>query len=233
MRVLLFCLCLGSLTGCARDDVPLGTEGEDTGGGTNTGNGSTGEDKDSGPDDNNTSNTGDNGSNGTGNASNGNATSGGEPDAGGSTGEECTPAMCSAPMDAGEIESDVDGSPVMVQGMGHAFVKVSAIDGQSTGNSAGGVRATLTSSGGNYDLFAYGGPNDACTSLSISSANPAGQSDSVAPIWGVNGPVVFVDWELTFEVRPADGMCDAPWTLTLQGNPCEMPFATSVPKQCP
>lgn len=217
MRAFVCGLSLLSLIACARSNVPLGTEDSTAGGNPSNGNGD------------------DAGNNGA------PIDSGAETDSGANgmqvkdSGpvDMCPAATCASPMDVGEILSDVDGAPMMVQGTGHAFVKVLAADGQSTSNSAGGIRATLNSTGGNYDLFAYGGASDACADLSISSTNPAGQADSVAPIWGVNGPVVDVSWTLTFEVRPAAGQCDAGWTLNLEGNPCPMILAPSVPKQCP
>ena len=196
---------------------------EDNTSGSNTNNSGSDEDANAGTPAEDSGNTG-------GKADSG-ATGGMQKDAGQPA--KCPAASCAMAMDAGSVLSDVAGAPITVQGMGNAFVKVSAQDGQSFANSAGGIRAKLTSAGGNYDLFAYGSAADACADLSISSTNPAGQADEVAPIWAVNGPVVTVDWVVTFEVRAAVAdQCAESWTLNLEGNPC-MVTGVVVPQQCP
>ncbi len=222
MRVLISCLSLLALFGCARSNVPLGTE--DNTAGSNTNNSGSDDDANTGTPAEDSGNTG-------GKADSG-ATGGMvQQDAGQPA--KCPAASCAMPMDAGSVLSDVAGAPITVQGVGNAFVRVSAQDGQAIANSAGGIRAKLTSAGGNYDLFAYGSAADACVDLGISSTNPTGQADEIAPIWAVNGPFVTIDWLVTIEVRAAvSDQCAESWTLTLEGNPCTV-SGLVVPPECP
>ncbi len=226
MRVLLCSLLVVSLHACARDDVPLGTDNspaDSSNGGADATGGTPEADANNG--DMNTS--GDNAGNGP------DANDGGGNTSGGSSGM-CAAASCDMPMDGGELKSDVDGPAKTITGRGHAFVRVSAKDGMAAANAVGGVRATLTATEGNYDLYAYGGRNSAaCDDLSIASTEPAGETDTVAPTWSTEGlNPAGVNWTLTFEVRPADGSCDGTWMLVLEGNPCPR-FTPVVPAQCP
>jgi len=226
MRVLLFCLGLGALAGCARDEITLGSEATNTGGGNNTGANAAGADEDAGT-------GGDNAGNSSSDAASNN--SGGEPDAGGSTGGQCTPAMCAAPIaDLGELDASDETSSLMEQGAGHAFVTLTAVDGNSQGlsgfNGILGIKATLTAPAGTYEVHIVGdlsAVSNACTANAS-----AGSAEEVTAIWNGMGPVAAApDKRLSVEVRPLTAACDGAWTLTVTGLPCMSP--TVIGASCP
>jgi hypothetical protein len=89
------------------------------------------------------------------------------------------------------------------------------------------ARITLTSTGGNFDLYVYRGNTVGdgggveCTTVTSSSTEAAGSPDVVALTWNDNRPVGGHDDTrlLTIEVRAADSSCaGASWSLTVEGN---------------
>lgn len=138
--------------------------------------------------------------------------------------DPCAPEnACADPTDLGTVRGDKGGDTIVVQGTRPQWFKVfvrEADEGLLAKKLK--VRGTLSSPPGkNFDLYAYrnkgcGGPNG--------QSNKYSTDDVVTLEWGESGVPNGKDDDevIHFEVRWATGhVCaeDAPYTLTIRGNP--------------
>lgn len=153
---------------------------------------------------------------------------GGMPGAGGTGSvDPClAPNTCQSPTVLSGVSGDTTSPIVSAQGSTSEWLRlrISEDDSSFTPRQLS-FTATLTSpAGDDFDLFAYvntGSDVVECTSVSDSSAAPAGQVDSVYLLWGESGLLpngVDDDRWVTLEVRAKSASCTAPWSLTIEGD---------------
>ncbi len=232
MRVLTCCLSLLVLIGCARSNVPLGTDDNGVRGNTNNS---------GGDDDANSTGTpmGDSGPGTTGGRADG-GTTGTQPNDSGSA-TMCPAAMCTAPeTDLGAFDASNPAASATHSGKGSAFIRLTAEDtnfggfaGPSSRSGAIGVGAMVTAMGaGKFTVYVRGAlasAGDPC----LDNGSEPGTAGTTTAIWNGEGPNPSIKPPrvLTIEVKQTEGSCD-PWTLTLKGMPC-MILAPPLPLSCP
>ncbi len=219
------------LSGCARPNVPLGTEGADNGG-DNAGNGSAADD-DAGdprvPD--SSANTGDSQGDGGGNSM--------LPIDSGST-VMCLAATCASAVELGEIDASNPEAVLTHSGHGSTFLRLSAADtnfgglgGPSATSGSIGIAATVTATAaGKFEVYVRGElakAGDAC----VENSTDLGSDGMTTAIWNGEGPNPSLKPArlLTIEIKQTEGTCEG-WTLTLTGMPCMIPFPP-LPASCP
>lgn len=228
MRAFVCVLSLLSLIACARSNVPLGTE--DTGGDPSNASGNDDDAGNSGTDTDSGANNGaeiDSGANGM------------QVKDSGPVGM-CPAATCTAATMLGEIDASNPDAVMMHQGMGSAFLRISAADtnfggftGPSATSGAIGVGVSLSATGGGKFEVYVRGEIDAAGEACVENGTDPGTDGMTTAIWNGEGPNPSLKPPrlLTIEVKQTEGAC-APWTLTLTGMPC-MILAPPLPPSCP
>lgn len=138
------------------------------------------------------------------------------------------PAECTSAMSLGSISGDTGSGVRTATGTTSKFLRITVTEDDSSVFSSKDPRAriTLSSTGGNFDLYTYLGKSKddgggvECSTIRASSTNPTGD-DVVALQWNDNRPIGGHDDTrvISIEVRATMPDCaGASWTLTVAGN---------------
>lgn len=154
--------------------------------------------------------------------------SGSDSGSGGTTCSMLTSTDCTSATNLGSMSGDGGSGVKTATGTDSKFLRVTLSEDDSSLFSSKDLRAriTLTSTGGNFDLFVYMGATKGdgggleCSTVKSSSTSATG-SDAVSLSWNDNRPVGGHDDTrvLTVEVRATMAKCDgASWDLRVEGN---------------
>lgn len=135
---------------------------------------------------------------------------------------------CLAATSLGSVSGDTGSGTKTATGTDSKFLQVTVTEDDSAVFTSKDpkVRITLSSTGGNFDLYTYLGPTKGdgggveCTTIKASSTNPSGD-DLVALSWNDNRPIGGSDDTrvVSIEVRATMPSCEgASWTLKVEGN---------------
>ena len=150
-------------------------------------------------------------------------------DTGGTACKTLSYTDCTAATSLGSVSGDTGSGVKTATGNNSQFLQVTVTEDDSSLLSSKDpkVRITLTSTGGNFDLYTYLGPSKGdgggieCSTIKASSTNPASSDDLVALTWNDNRPIGGHDDTrvVSIEVRATMPSCEgASWSLKVEGN---------------
>jgi hypothetical protein len=136
---------------------------------------------------------------------------------------------CAAATSLGSLSGDTGSGVKTATGNNSQYLQVTVSEDDSSVFSSKDprVRITLTSTGGNFDLYTYLGASKGdgggieCSTIKASSTNPATSDDLVALSWNDNRPIGGHDDTrvVSIEVRATMPSCEgASWSLKVEGN---------------